>query len=112
MSVGVMKDYKLRNLHASHTVYYESIKREPTAKPSKKNSFDFFFERECLSLLGTASGLARQVGLIVLFRFLSVLCLSCSMRVAQMTVKATEAPLLQQSSVTYIFLIVAEGALC
>jgi hypothetical protein len=44
MSVGVMKDYKLRDLHASHTlgwstvclfitvnlfVYYESIKREP-----------------------------------------------------------------------------------
>ncbi len=39
MNVGVMKDYKLRNLRASHTlitnivcllfVYYESIKREP-----------------------------------------------------------------------------------
>jgi hypothetical protein len=48
MSVGVMEDYKLRDLHASHTVveleylkinfevYYESIKREPKIRGINK----------------------------------------------------------------------------
>jgi hypothetical protein len=42
MSVGVMEDYKLRDLRVSHTlkkkkeVYYESIKREPKIRGIKK----------------------------------------------------------------------------
>ncbi len=40
MNVGVMKDYKLRDLRASHTlglcVYYESIKREPKRRGINK----------------------------------------------------------------------------
>ncbi len=39
MSVGVLEDYKLRDLRASHTlgivVYYESIKRELKQQPGK-----------------------------------------------------------------------------